>query len=53
MKKLTEKLLRKVAMFSRKAAIKAAGAASVCNCHQPKEPSALKRKTKINSPNET
>ncbi len=46
MKKLTEKLLRKVAMFSRKAAIKAAGAASVCNCHQPKEPAALKKLAK-------
>ena len=42
MKRITEKLLRKMAMVSRKAAIKAAGAASVCNCHQPKEPSILK-----------
>lgn len=41
MKKIEKMLLNKFAAAGKFAAIKAAGAVSICGCHQPKEPKAL------------
>ncbi len=46
MKKVTKKVLNKVALIGKFAAIKAAGEASVANAYQPKEPAALKKMRK-------
>ncbi len=43
MKKVQKSLLTKLASISKLAAVKAAGAVSAGNCHQPKEPEALKK----------
>ena len=46
MKKVTEKVLNKVALIGKFAAIKAAGDASVANAYQPKEPEGLRQAKK-------
>lgn len=40
---VSKKLMTYLAVIGKKAAVKAAGDASVVSCHQPKEPAALKK----------
>lgn len=42
MKKVQNKILKKIAAVGKFAAIKSAGAASWAHCYQPKEPKSLK-----------